>query len=147
MGLEPKQKQGWNTSDKVLLTVLSIFGSGMLFSILKKRNKMSNKDALLEQAAISAAGFQQSHVMAIFLLVTIVICVFAFLGLKSITWTLLLVLNTVLFGYLMKLTVDSGVSAGSTVIGPDGQIIQRDGDSEEDIEEEDEDVEINIGKY
>merc|ERR1712232_646314 len=138
MGLEPKENQGWNNSDKVLLVVLSIFGAGMLISILKKRNKMSNKDALLEQAAMSAAGLQQSHVMGIFLLVILVICVFALLGLKSITWALLLITNTVLFGYLMKLTVDSGISAGSTVIGPDGQIIQRDGNSEDSDEEEEE---------
>jgi len=150
MGLEPKENQGWNNSDKVLLVVLSIFGSGMLISIMKKRSRMSNKDALLEQAAMSAAGLQQSHVMGIFLLVTLVICVFALLGLKSITWALLLIMNTVLFGYLMKLTVDSGISAGSTVIGPDGQIIQRDGDSEdseEDEDEEEENAEVNIGEY
>ena len=30
----------------------------MLLAIIKKRQKMSNKDALLEQAAISAAGFR-----------------------------------------------------------------------------------------
>merc|ERR1712130_1084044 len=140
MGLEPKENQGWNNSDKVLLVVLSIFGAGMLISILKKRKKMSNKDALLEQAAMSAAGLQQSHVM----------CIFALLGLKSITWALLLIMNTVLFGYLMKLTVDSGVSAGSTVIGPDGQIIQRDVDSEDSEEEEEEDeknAEVNTGEY
>merc|ERR1712210_173824 len=97
---------------------------------------------------MSAAGLQQSHVMGIFLLVTLVICVFALLGLKSITWALLLIMNTVLFGYLMKLTVDSGISAGSTVIGPDGQIIQRDGDSEDSEEdEEEENAEVNIGEY
>jgi len=83
MGLEPKENQGWNNSDKVLLVVLSIFGAGMLISILKKRNKMSNKDALLEQAAMSAAGLQQSHVMCIFLLVILVICVFPSLVLKA----------------------------------------------------------------
>ena len=33
-------------------------------------------------------------------------------------------MNTGLFGYLMKLTVDSGVSAGEAVIGPDGTVIR-----------------------
>jgi len=33
-------------------------------------------------------------------------------------------MNTALFGYLLKLTVDSGVSTGETVIGPDGTIIR-----------------------
>jgi len=124
-GLERNDKEGWNTSDKILLAILSAFGLIMLVTILRKRQKMSNKDALLEQAAMSAAGLQQAHVIGIFILVVLVVAVFALLGLKNITWALLLVINTVLFGYLMKLTVDSGVSAGETVIGPDGSIIRR----------------------
>lgn len=123
-GLEPKTKDGWNTPDKVLLAILAIFGLGMLAAILRKRQNMSNKDALLEQAAMSAAGLQQAHVIGIFVLIIIVITVFALLQLKNITWALLLIMNTALFGYLMKLTVDSGVSAGETVIGPDGTIIR-----------------------
>lgn len=129
-GLEPREKEGWNTSDKILLAILTLFGMVMLITILRKRQKMSNKDALLEQAAMSAAGLQQVHVIGIFILVVLVVAVFALLGLKNITWALLLVINTVLFGYLMKLTVDSGVSAGETVIGPDGTIIRR-GDSDD----------------
>jgi hypothetical protein len=137
MGFERKANVGWNTSDKVLLSILSIFGAGMLFAILRKRSYMSKKDALLEEAAMNAAGLQQSHVVGIFVLIILVIVVFALLGLKSITWALMLIINTVLFGYLMKLTVDSGVSTGSTVVGPDGQIIQRD-DSDSSDDEEDE---------
>jgi len=123
-GLEAKAKDGWNTPDKVLLAILAVFGFGMLVAILRKRQNMSNKDALLEQAAMSAAGLQQAHVIGIFVLIIIVITVFALLQLKNITWALLLIMNTALFGYLMKLTVDSGVSAGETVIGPDGTIIR-----------------------
>jgi hypothetical protein len=123
-GLEPKEKDGWNTPDKILLAILAVFGAGMLVVILTKRQNMSNKDALLEQAAMSAAGMQQAHVIGIFILVVIVVTVFALLQLKNITWALLLIMNTALFGYLMKLTVDSGVSAGETVIGPDGNIIR-----------------------
>jgi hypothetical protein len=129
-GLEPREKEGWNTSDKILLAILTLFGMVMLATIIRKRQKMSNKEALLEQAAMSAAGLQQAHVIGIFILVVLVVAVFALLGLKNITWALLLLINTVLFGYLMKLTVDSGVSAGETVIGPDGTIIKR-GDSDE----------------
>ena len=123
-GLERREKDGWSTPDKILLAVLSIFGFGMLIAILRKRQNMSNKDALLEQAAMSAAGLQQAHVIGIFILVVIVITVFALLQLKNITWAMLLIMNTALFAYLMKLTVDSGVSAGETVIGPDGTIIR-----------------------
>jgi hypothetical protein len=100
----------------------------MLGLIIRKRQKMSNKDALLEQAAMSAAGLQQPHVIGIFVLVVIVVLVFALLGLKNVTWALLLLVNTALFGYLMKLTVDSGVSTGEAVIGPDGTILRRDSD-------------------
>lgn len=124
LGIEPREKDGWNTPDKILLAILAIFGFGMLVAILRKRQNMSNKDALLEQAAMSAAGLQQIHVLGIFILIIIVITVFALLQLKNITWAMLLIMNTALFGYLMKLTVDSGVSAGETVIGPDGTIIR-----------------------
>lgn len=96
----------------------------MLVAILRKRQKMSNKDALLEQAAMTAAGLQPAHVIGIFFLIVIVITVFALLQLKNITWTMLLAMITALFGYLMKLTVDSGVSSGEGVIGPDGTIIR-----------------------
>mmetsp|Transcript_9552 Transcript_9552/g.20653 ORF Transcript_9552/g.20653 Transcript_9552/m.20653 type:complete len:410 (+) Transcript_9552:186-1415(+) len=123
-GLESNAKDGWNTPDRVLLAILAVFGLGMLVAILRKRQNMSNKDALLEQAAMTAAGLQQAHVIGIFFLIIIVITVFALLQLKNITWALLLIMNTALFGYLMKLTVDSGVSAGETVIGPDGTIIR-----------------------
>jgi hypothetical protein len=124
MSSQPLTKDGWSAPDKVLLFILSVFGFGMLIAILRKRQNMSNKDALLEQAAMSAAGLQQAHVIGIFILVIIVIAIFALLQLKNITWAMLLIMNTILFGYLMKLTVDSGVSAGETVIGPDGTILR-----------------------
>ena len=143
-GLEPREKEGWNTSDKILLAVLSIFGLVMLVTILRKRQKMSNKDALLEQAAMSAAGLQQVHVIGIFILVVLVVAVFALLGLKNITWALLLIINTVLFGYLMKLTVDSGVSA-ETVIGPDGTIIKRSDSDDSSVASDDQNN--NAGTY
>ena len=123
-GIDRTEKDGWSTPDKILLAILAIFGFGMLIAILRKRQKMSNKDALLEQAAMSAAGLQQAHVIGIFFLIVIVITVFALCQLKNITWAMLLIMNTALFGYLMKLTVDSGVGAGETVIGPDGTIIR-----------------------
>jgi len=129
-------REGWNKADKVLLTILSFFGFGMCISIVSKRQKMSHKDALLEQAAISAAGLQQSHILGIFLLLILIITVFALLGLKKITWALLLMLNIVLFAYLMKLTVDGSVK--ETVIGPDGKIVEEDSDEEEEEEEEEE---------
>mmetsp|Transcript_34818 Transcript_34818/g.39705 ORF Transcript_34818/g.39705 Transcript_34818/m.39705 type:complete len:391 (+) Transcript_34818:138-1310(+) len=134
----------WNTSDKILLGILALFGCGMLGAILQKRRNMSNKDALLEQAAMSAAGLQPSHVIGIFVLVVIVITVFALLGMKNLTWAMLLIMNTILFGYLMKLTIDSGVSTGETVIGPDGTIIRR-GDSDD--SSNDSSQERNAGTY
>ncbi len=110
----------------------------MLITIMRKRSKMSHKDALLEQAAISAAGLQQSHILGIFLLLILIIAIFALLGLKKITWALLLMLNIVLFAYLMKLTVDGSVK--ETVIGPDGKIMEEvDSDDEESDDEDDED--------
>jgi len=127
-------KEGWNKADKVLLSILSLFGFGMLLAIIQKRTKMSNKDALIEQAAISAVGLQQSHILGIFALLILIITMFALLGLKKITWALLLMLNIVLFSYLMKLTVDSSVK--ETIIGPDGKIVEEE-DSEYTGEDED----------
>ena len=45
----------------------------MLGLIVRKRQKMSNKDSLLEQAAMSAAGLQQPHVIGILVLIVIVV--------------------------------------------------------------------------
>lgn len=115
---------GWSTPDKILLTILGLFGAGMLYTIVRRREKMSNKDALLEQAAMSAAGLQQSHVIGLFVLYILVVIIFALQVMKNITWAMLLIMNTALFGYLMKLTMDSGVGSGETVIGPDGAIIR-----------------------
>jgi hypothetical protein len=148
-GVDRSNGSGWNTSDQILLVILTVFGLTMLGLIVRKRQKMSNKDALLEQAAMSAAGLQQPHVIGIFVLVVLVVAVFALLGLKNITWALLLIINTGLFGYLMKLTVDSGVSTGETVIGPDGTILRRDSDdsSMEDASSARESTRHNAGTY
>lgn len=124
-GLE-RSRDSWSASDQILLAILTTFGLIMLGLIINKRQKMTNKETLLEQAAMSAAGLQQPHVIGIFVLVVLVIAVFALLGLKNITWFLLLLINTVLFAYLMKLTVST--VGGETLIGPDGQIIRQDSD-------------------
>uniref|UniRef100_A0A7S4N8T7 Uncharacterized protein n=1 Tax=Odontella aurita TaxID=265563 RepID=A0A7S4N8T7_9STRA len=110
MGHGKVSSSGWNTSDKVLLSILSVFGVGMLIAILRKRRNMSKKEVLLEEAAMSAWGLQLTHIIGIFILVVIVIVVFALLGLKKITWGLLILLTTILFSYLMKLTVESGMA-------------------------------------
>jgi len=125
-GLET-ESTGWNTSDKVLLAIMILFAILMVVLIVRKRQKMSNKDTLLEQAAMSAAGLQPPHVVGICILVFLVVAVFALLGLKNITWALLLIVNLGLFAYLMKLTVESGVSR-EAMIGPDGTILRRDSD-------------------
>mmetsp|Transcript_21234 Transcript_21234/g.38352 ORF Transcript_21234/g.38352 Transcript_21234/m.38352 type:complete len:396 (-) Transcript_21234:284-1471(-) len=147
MSIERTHHSKWNTSDRFLLTILSLFGAGMLISIIRKRSKMSNKDALLEQAAMSAAGLQASHVIGMFVLAILVITVFALLGLKNITWALLLMMNTCLFGYLMKLTVDSSVGAESAITA-DGTAIPRHEDSDEDSTDvSDDEPSPNAGTY
>ena len=149
MGAPIGSREGWNKADKVLLSILSLFGFGMLLAIIKKRTKMSNKDALLEQAAITSVGLQQSHVLGIFALLVLIITIFGLLGLKKITWALLLILNIVLFAYLMKLTLDSSVK--ETVVGPDGKIMEIDDDSDEDDDDDDDPTspvtEMRPGEY
>ena len=110
MGAPIGSREGWNKADKVLLSIL------------------------LEQAAITSVGLQQSHVLGIFALLILIITIFGLLGLKKITWALLLILNIVLFAYLMKLTLDSSVK--ETVVGPDGKIMEIDDDSDEDDDDD-----------
>lgn len=138
IGIEKKQgAQGWNTSDHLLLGIIGLFALIMLALIIRKRQKMSNKDALLEQAALSAAGLQQPHIIGMFVLTILVVAVFALLGLKDITWALLLVLNTVLFGYLMKLTIDSS-STTETIVCPDGTVMLKHVDDDDDSDDDSE---------
>jgi len=117
--MEKVYREGWNKSDKVLLTVLTLFSCLMVCGIVRQRRNMSNKDALLEQAAMTSVGLQQSHIVIIFAVAIIIIVIFASLCMKDITWTMLLVLNVVLFAYLLKLTVDSG---NNCIMMPDGTL-------------------------
>jgi len=141
-----KSDDGWQASDLVLLGVLTAFGLTMLGLIIHKRRKMSNKDTLLEQAALSAAGLQQPHVIGILVLVILVIAVFALLRMKNITWILLLMINTVLFVYLMKITIASSVPTGESIIGPDGTILRNDSD-DDDASDASEEKHANNGTY
>mmetsp|Transcript_10930 Transcript_10930/g.16384 ORF Transcript_10930/g.16384 Transcript_10930/m.16384 type:complete len:418 (+) Transcript_10930:332-1585(+) len=143
MGVEKAPKTSWNTSDKVLLTILSLFAVGMCIKIFIKRRTMSNKNSLLEQAALSAIGLQQSHIIGIICLWVLVTVIFACLGMKSATWVMLLLLNSIFFAYLMKLTVASGTGNGAKrepMIGPDGTEIPP-GDDDDDSSDDDDDEE------
>ena len=116
---------------------LSIIATGtiMMAVITKKRGKMSRKDALLEEAALGSVGIQQSHVVGIFALTFFFIFCCGLAGWKGLTWTLLLSVSLVLFGYLMKLTIDAGMNVP---LGPDGEPLDNDSsDDEDDDEEED----------
>jgi hypothetical protein len=102
---------------------------------------MSPKDALLEEAALSTAGIQQKHVLGIFAITFFFIVLFGLAGFKGLTWTLLLLVNFILFGYLMKLTIDSGLNVP---VGPDGEPID---DDSSDDEDDDADVEGEAEGY
>jgi len=130
-----KTSSEWNSSDKLLLFVLGSFSTIMMAVITKKRGKMSRKDALLEEAALGSVGIQQSHVVGIFALTFFFIFCCGLAGWKGLTWTLLLSVSLVLFGYLMKLTIDAGMNVP---LGPDGEPLDNDSsDDEDDDEEED----------
>lgn len=146
IGLQ-EEKEGWSTPDKFMLVVLVLFATVMVVLILKKRQKMSNKDALLEQAAMNAAGLQTTHVVGMFALVVLIIAVFAALGFKSVTWAMLLGMNIGLFGYLMKLMHDASADASEAVIGPDGEILRRDSDDSSVGEGSRESTRHNNGTY
>lgn len=99
----------WSTADRVLLLVLTLFGVSMLVGIVNKRRGMTHKETLLEEAAINAAGLEQSHIIGVFLAGIFVVIIFGMLRLKHITWFLIILLDGSLFAYLMKLTVSSGM--------------------------------------
>jgi len=139
-----KSENGWQASDLVLLAILTTFGFVMVGLIVHKRRKMSEKDSLLEQAALSAAGLQKPHVIGIFALIILIILVLGLLALKNITWILLLLINTALFAYLMKITIASSVPTGESIIGPDGNILRNDSD---DSDEDEEPANPNNGTY
>jgi hypothetical protein len=130
--------KGWNSSDKLLLSVLGIFSSIMFAVIMKKRTKMSKKDALLEEAAMSAAGLEQTHVLGIFAITLFVILLCGLAGFKGLTWTLLLIVNVIFFAYLMKLTIDSGLNVP---LGPDGEPLGDEDSSDDEDDDDDEDDE------
>mmetsp|Transcript_8053 Transcript_8053/g.8868 ORF Transcript_8053/g.8868 Transcript_8053/m.8868 type:complete len:449 (-) Transcript_8053:132-1478(-) len=129
---------GWNTTDQVLLTLFTAFGAIMVAVIAKKRTKMSKKDSLLEEAAMSAAGIQTTHIIGIFVLVVIVTILFGLMGLKTVTWIMILLTNLILFAYLMKLTIDSGLNVP---VGPDGEPLGDESSDEEDDDDDDDDDE------
>lgn len=120
--------EGWNTPDTIMLIILVFFAALMGFLIMQKRKKMTTKDAIMEQASLHAAGLQTTHVIGLFALVVLVIAVFAALGLKNITWVLLLGMNLGLFAYLMKLNYESMEAESEGLVGPDGQILRNDSD-------------------
>jgi len=95
---------GWTDSDKFLLGFLSIFGAALFVGIVLERQKMSKKEALLEEAAMTVAGLQKVHVCGIIVLFLLVVLIFALLQMKTLTWGLLLLSNIILFMYLIKLT-------------------------------------------
>ena len=116
----------------------------MSWFITKKRAKRSPKDALLEEAAMSAAGLEQTHVIGIFAVTLFIIALCGLAGFKGLTWTLLLVVNFSLFAYLMKLTIDSGMNVA---LGPDGEPIGADESSDEEDDDDDDDDDEEDAAY
>lgn len=128
-----KVKATWNSSDKVLLCLLAAFSGLMFVLINKKRSKMAKKDMLLEEAVMSSAGLQQSHLIGIISCYVFVTVLAGLSTLKSITWFLLIAMNIILFLYLMKLTIDSGLNVP---VGPDGEPLGDDDSSDEEDDDE-----------
>lgn len=104
----------------------------MLALIMRKRKAMAPKEALIEEAALNSVGMQQTHVLGIVGVLFFVTVLFGLAGVKSITWFLLLTTNIVLFAYLMKLTVTSG-------IGPDGMPLEDEDSSDDESDDDEED--------
>jgi hypothetical protein len=100
-------KEDWSTSDKFILGFLSLFGIILVIGIIMQRQLMSKKDSLMEEAAMAVAGIQKVHIVGLTILFVIIIMIFGLLRMKAVTWTMLLLINLVLFLYLVKLLIPS----------------------------------------
>jgi hypothetical protein len=93
---------------------LTYLGVSLFVGIVLQRQQMTKKEALLEEAAMSVAGLQKVHVVGIILLFLLVVLIFALLQMKTITWSLLLLTNLILFIYLVKLMATTNRTEGSS---------------------------------
>jgi len=103
--------------------------------IMNKRGNMTPKDALLEEAALGSVGMQQTHVVGALACTFFFILLCGLAGFKGITWFFILSVNLLLFGYLMKLTIDAGMNVP---VGPDGLPLDNESSDEEDDDDDEE---------
>ncbi len=87
-----------------------------MIGIILQRQLMSKKDSLMEEAAMAVAGIQKIHIVGLTILFVIIIMIFGLLRMKAVTWTMLLLINLVLFLYLVKLLIP-GVTEDHRTIG------------------------------
>lgn len=107
----------WSKSDLILLGVLGAFAALMMFgSIQKRRQIRASEDSLLaSEVSIKPTEpprYSETQLLIAFAVSVLLVAIFAALVVKGVTWALLLVLNLVLFGYLLKLVIDSGTTCG-----------------------------------
>mmetsp|Transcript_24336 Transcript_24336/g.67432 ORF Transcript_24336/g.67432 Transcript_24336/m.67432 type:complete len:412 (-) Transcript_24336:106-1341(-) len=140
------EREGWNSSDLILLMLMLAFGAVMLAVIWNTRKKMSPKNALAEQAILASAGLQQIHIAITGGVLLLIILVSVIFGLKNLAFSLLLIIDITLFVYQLKLTFDSS-EPPEEVIGPDGQILQRTGSDDSEAESCESSVRPQQGTY
>jgi len=100
-----KTNTTWDTKEIVILAFeLAVF-CALVLSIFQKRNAMSSKDRLIEQATAAHFGMKKLHVVGV--LVGAVIIVTAFAAAKLVTATLVFMLfcDVVALGYLTKIAL------------------------------------------
>eukprot|EP00568_Trieres_chinensis_P006260 CAMPEP_0183309612 /NCGR_PEP_ID=MMETSP0160_2-20130417/25444_1 /TAXON_ID=2839 ORGANISM="Odontella Sinensis, Strain Grunow 1884" /NCGR_SAMPLE_ID=MMETSP0160_2 /ASSEMBLY_ACC=CAM_ASM_000250 /LENGTH=423 /DNA_ID=CAMNT_0025473667 /DNA_START=132 /DNA_END=1403 /DNA_ORIENTATION=- len=119
LGKNKEETPSWNKSDKILLALLGAFAAAMMVSVIHKRRSMQefNNSLLASEMhepikPVAGSSISEPQLLGGFGVVCALIFIFAFFVVKAMTWTLLLVLNLALFGYLLKLVMDSSTSCG-----------------------------------
>jgi len=114
---EYEDSQHWTKSDAILLSVLGAFAALMMVVIMQKRRQMRAQDDSLLASEVPMKSTEEpmisdKHLLIAFGVCVLLIVIFSLAVLKGLTWALLLGLNLALFGFLLKMVMDSGTACG-----------------------------------
>jgi len=102
---------GWNGADLLLLFVVAAFAAGLLGAIVWQRRKIDEKEnGLLADPSIhhkeGGTRIPEQRLYQAFGGTFSFLLLFAVFGASTVTWFIILCMNVVLFGYLLKLVVE-----------------------------------------
>uniref|UniRef100_A0A6U3RF17 Uncharacterized protein n=1 Tax=Ditylum brightwellii TaxID=49249 RepID=A0A6U3RF17_9STRA len=106
---------------KVMLFVFGMIGIFSLLAVRGQRMKMSQEQALVEEAVVRKAGLEMKNIGLIIIVVVILIALSIFLRFITLTWALLISMDVLLIGYWLFLhfrsTGKSDMGSGFRLFG------------------------------